>query len=126
MTMVLLAASAIAAAAAQTGSGQMLYQRHCQSCHAIEAGRNTPAGPTLFGIVGRRIAAERAFNYSPALRRLGAEAKHWTAARLGAFLADPERVAPGTEMSFPGLRHQADRRALINWLAGRSQEHDHR
>lgn len=96
-------------------TGARLY-RQCRSCHALERGANTPAGPTLFGIVGRPIAAERGFNYSPALRRFAARERQWTRARLDRFLADPEGVVPGTEMSSPGVGDPAERRALIDWL----------
>ena len=32
---------------------ERLYRQHCYACHALEPGRNTPAGPNLHGIVGR-------------------------------------------------------------------------
>lgn len=98
--------------------GEQLY-RQCYACHALEPGRNTPAGPTLHAIVGRPIAAEPGFNYSPALRRLAAEHERWTSELLDRFLADPAALAPGTEMGFPGLPASAERRALIDWLQAR-------
>ena len=93
----------------------------CVACHALEPGRNTPAGPTLHAIVGRRIAAEPGFNYSPALRRFARSNGRWTPALLDRFLADPEGFVPGTEMGSIGMRDAARRRALIAWLrtAGR-------
>ena len=100
------------------GEGARLY-RQCQACHALERGANTPAGPTLFGVVGRSIAAERGFNYSPALRRFAARERQWTPDRLDHFLADPEAVVPGTEMSFDGIADPSQRRAIINWLAAK-------
>jgi cytochrome c len=111
----LLLAAWLAAAAWQPADGARLY-RQCLACHALEPGRNTPAGPTLFGIVGRGIASERDFNYSPAMRRFAARERNWSAARLDRFLADPERVVVGTEMGFRGINDPAARRALIDWL----------
>lgn len=98
------------------GRGEILY-RQCFACHALDPGANTPAGPTLAGIVGRRIAAEPEFNYSPALRRLAAEQRKWSPDLLDQFLRDPDLVAPGTEMGFAGLDSERDRTALIAWLA---------
>jgi cytochrome c2 len=105
----------LATAAWQPADGARLY-RQCQACHALEPGRNTPAGPTLFAIVGRAIASERDFNYSPAMRGFAARERSWTAERLDRFLADPERIVVGTEMGFPGINDPAARRALIDWL----------
>jgi cytochrome c len=45
----------------QQADGERLF-RQCYACHAIEPGRNTPAGPTLHALVGRPIAAEPGFN----------------------------------------------------------------
>ena len=109
----LVAAALIAAtpiAATPPGFGE------CVACHALEPGRNTPAGPTLHAIVGRRVASLGGFDYSPALRRFAARNPRWTPALLDRFLADPETVVPGTEMGYIGLRDPARRRALIAWL----------
>ena len=110
----------LAAAPTPAPSGELLY-RQCRSCHALEPGANTAAGPTLFGLVGRPIAAERGFNYSPAMRRVAARERLWTRARLDRFLTDPERVVAGIEMSYPGMDDPAERRALIDWIDARSR-----
>ena len=101
--------------AAELALGERMYRR-CYACHALEPGRNTPAGPTLHDIVGRAIAAEPGFNYSPALRRLAERQGRWSPMLLDQFLADPAAVAPGTEMGFPGLEDPSERQALLRWL----------
>ena len=106
------AASGLAADAARA---EQLY-RQCYACHALEPDRNTPAGPTLHAVVGRPIAGEGGFNYSPALRRLAQRHGRWTPELLDRFIADPAAVAPGTEMGYPGLASADDRRILIAWL----------
>ena len=118
-----LAASLMAAAmlaapprAPNDGAGASAFAE-CIACHALEPGRNTPAGPTLHGIVGRPVAALPGFNYSPALRRFAARNPRWTPALLQRFLTDPEAVVPGTEMGFVGIRDEERRAALIAWLA---------
>jgi len=103
----LLAAAAIAGVFGQ-----------CAACHALEPGRDTPAGPTLYRIVGRPVASLPGFNYSPAMRRFAARNPRWTPALLDRFLAEPEAVVPGTEMGYIGMRDPDRRRALIAWLAG--------
>jgi cytochrome c len=124
MRLLALAVLALIAAGAACGApppadlprGEILY-RQCMACHALEPGGNTPAGPTLAGIVGRRVAGEPDFNYSPALRRLAAEQPQWTPDLLDRFLRDPESIAPGNEMGFAGFESQRDRATLIAWLA---------
>ena len=114
----LLAGAACAVSPAQEAAavgGEQAWRR-CQAFHALEPGANSPAGPTLHAVVGRRIAAEEGFNYSPALRRFAERRPRWTAALLDRFLADPEEMVPGTEMGFPGMADAAERRALIDWL----------
>ena len=114
----LLAAAAALAAQPAPNRGAQIYRRVCFGCHALEPGRNTPAGPTLHGLAGRPIAASPGFNYSPAFRRFAARERRWTRALLERFLADPERLVPGTEMSLPPLS-LAERRAVSAWLQPR-------
>jgi cytochrome c len=95
----------------------------CVACHALEPGRNTPAGPTLHGIVGRPVASLPGFNYSPALRSFARRNPIWTRALLDAYLADPDGLVPGTEMGFAGMRGEARRAALLAWLGARPRRH---
>jgi cytochrome c len=90
--------------------------RKCTACHALEPGANTAAAPTLDRVVGRPVAAEKTYNYSPALRRFAAANPRWTPELLDRFIAAPERLVPGTEMGFPGLADAVSRKALIGWL----------
>ncbi|HYD11833.1 MAG TPA: c-type cytochrome [Allosphingosinicella sp.] len=113
-----LAAAAALAAQPAPNRGAEVYRRVCFSCHALDPGRNTPAGPTLHGLAGRPIAGLRGFNYSPALRRFAAREGRWTRALLERFLADPDALVPGIEMSLPRLS-AADRQAVAAWLSPR-------
>jgi len=101
---------------AASTKGAMLYRR-CIACHALEPGGNSPAGPTLHNIVGRRVAAEPGFHYSPALQRFAERHPRWTPQALSLFLVDPLAAVPGTHMGFAGLADPAERRTLIRWLA---------
>ena len=104
--------------------GEQIYRQNCYACHALEAGRNTAAGPSLHDIVGRPVAAEHSFNYSPAMRRLAGREERWTPELLDRFLAEPETAVPGTEMGFEGLGDPIERRALIGWLRERNGTSD--
>lgn len=97
-------------AQADHAHGAAAYAAQCAPCHGStgEGGQ----GPALGGIAGRK-AASGAFDYSPALRRLGWT---WNAARLDRYLADPKAVAPGTSMPVR-VTDANERRHLVAWLS---------
>lgn len=98
-------------AAADPAAGQGLW-RGCQACHQLEPGQNT-TGPYLHGVVGRPVASAVGFNYSGALV---AAADVWTPENLDAFLENPRNFAPGTTMTYSGMRSPQDRANLIAYL----------
>jgi cytochrome c len=68
--------------------------------------------------VGRQVAANDDFNYSQAMRDFGGR---WTRERLDQFLADPAATVPGTSMAFPGIRDEAQRKQLIDFLQSKAE-----
>lgn len=96
-------------------AGERAYQK-CYSCHALEPGAGKLQGPSLHGIVGRRVAAEPGFDYSPALRRFARANPRWAPELLDRMIADPEVLVPGTSMSFHGISDAEERRALLAYL----------
>lgn len=115
----LLAGSAVtawcSAAGADPARGERVFQR-CFACHSVVAGEDKVPGPSLRGVIGRRAATQPGFRFSPALIEAGARGLVWTRATLDAYLADPERFLPGTEMAMPGLCEAVDRRDVIDYL----------
>lgn len=108
-----LAAALLLAAAAPAGAqdGQALFNAQCKSCHTV-TGVNSPAGPTLKGIAGRKIAAAPGYNFSTGLK---AKTGTWTDASLDAYLANPSGFAPGGKM-FARVAQPAARTAIIGYL----------
>ena len=86
----------------------------CLSCHAIAADEPALEGPTLWGVMGRRIAGAADYEYSDALRK---QQGVWDRETLDRFLAGPQAFAPGTQMTLGGVRNPADRAAVIDFLA---------
>ena len=41
----------------------------------------------------------------------------WDKATLDKYLADPQGMVSGNKMIFPGVKDEADRKALIDYLA---------
>lgn len=101
-------------AAADAGAGEGLF-RQCAACHKLDGSDGT--GPHLNGVVGRDIASIGGFAYSDALTGLEGS---WTPEALAAFLENPKGYAPGTKMTYNGMRKVEDRANLIAYLASTS------
>ena len=85
----------------------------CRACHVADQEQNR-VGPHLVNSIGRDIASVVGYNYSSALQDLQGE--RWTPEAMDAWLTNPRDYAPGTKMSYPGLRDEADRRDLLAYL----------
>jgi len=93
--------------------GRRLFGQ-CAACHTVREGGPDLNGPNLHGVVGRPIAEGRArVGYSAALQ---AKRGVWTPEALDAWLASPQRFAPGTSMRFGGIADPLDRADVIAYL----------
>ena len=101
------------AAVGEDGSG--LFNT-CRACHALDSAAKGMAGPNLAGLIGRKVAGDANFDYSPVLRQARAEGRVWTAAALEQFVADPEGMFPGMWMTARPLANPAERQALVRFL----------
>mgnify|MGYP003700512509 CR=1 FL=1 len=92
--------------------GETLFNR-CKSCHSVEPGVSR-VGPSLHDIYGSKPGTADGFSrYSKAITGLDGV---WDTESLSAFLENPRAYAKGTRMAFGGLRKEADRMALIEYL----------
>ena len=92
--------------------------RKCAACHTFDQDGADRIGPNLWNVVGADIAARDGFAYSPAMANLEG---NWTFAALDAFLTKPKAFAPGTKMSFAGVRKAAARASIIAFLRSQSE-----
>jgi cytochrome c len=100
-------------ASASAADGEGLW-RGCRSCHALESGQHG-TGPALYGVVNRPVQFYDDFSgYSGALAEV---VDVWTPEHLNGFLENPKGYAPGTAMSYNGMRSAEDRANLIAYLA---------
>ncbi len=99
-------------AAADVAKGAKVFGK-CKACHKIEAGVNA-TGPSLYGVIDRTVGTADGFSFSG---KLAAVASTWDAETLFEFLRKPKEFAPGTKMSFSGLKKETDRVNLIAYLA---------
>ncbi|CUH68130.1 Cytochrome c552 [Thalassovita gelatinovora] len=98
-------------AEADVAKGAKVFSK-CKACHKIEEGANA-TGPSLYGVVGRTVGSIDGFGYSGSLV---AVADVWSPDHLNDFLTNPKGFAPGTKMSFAGLKKITDRANLVAYL----------
>ena len=101
-----------AAAAGDAARGAQVF-RQCAACHSIAPGEHM-TGPSLAHVWNRRAATAEGFaRYSDALKRSGLT---WDESNLDRWLAGPEKLVPGNDMTFPGVRDGQARQDLIAYL----------
>lgn len=98
---------------ADVASGESLAKKQCVSCHTFPEGGKAGVGPNLYGVVGAERGRAAGFSYSNAIKgKPGA----WSYDELNAWLAKPTAYAPGTRMSFAGLKSSEQRADVIVYL----------
>jgi len=88
--------------------------RKCEACHTLAADGQELQGPSLRGVMGRQSGTLASFKFSPAMRNSGIV---WDGESLDRYLLDPMRAIPGSRMPFLGLRDDAEREAVVCYLA---------
>lgn len=84
----------------------------CGACHAVEPGSHG-IGPSLAGVFGAKAGHASDFEYSQAMLDSGLT---WNAATLDRYLDNPKGVVPGTTMSFAGVKDDAKRAQIVEYL----------
>jgi cytochrome c len=100
--------------AAYVGDPGAQVFRACIACHTLRPDEGNRAGPTLAGLMGRRIATLPGYNFSPALKKLDIVWTPETVAKL--FEVGPATFTPGTKMPEQTINSAEDRLALVKFL----------
>lgn len=92
--------------------GAQVY-RACAACHTLTEDGGPRAGPTLHGVMGRKIATAPGYAYSDALKKLDIVWTKETIAKL--FEVGPSVYTPGTKMPEQYVKGD-DIKALVDFL----------
>ncbi len=85
----------------------------CIACHTFTEGGKNGLGPNLYGVVGSQIALVDGYSFSAALK---AKTGTWTFDKLNEWLTKPAAFAPGTKMTFAGIKDAPQRADVIAYL----------
>ena len=107
-------------ASADVQKGDTIAHQVCAVCHSLNEGGQAIVGPNLYGIVGAQHDHQAGFDYSAALQKF--KGQPWTYEELNKWLYDPLTYAPGTRMTYAGLKSTQQRADLIAYL--RSLSHN--
>jgi cytochrome c len=89
--------------------------RACMACHSL-VDKTNKTGPSLVGVVGRKVASVEGFNYSDGMKEFAATGAVWDEATLSKYLENPKAMVPKTKMAFAGVKKEGDRADLIAFL----------
>ena len=85
----------------------------CKTCHTFGKGEPARIGPNLYGIVGEKVAERTGFPFSDALKKV---AGAWDFEALNHWLDAPQKLAPGSKMTFAGVHDEQARADVIAYL----------
>lgn len=88
----------------------------CKTCHGVVEGKNM-VGPSLHGLLGRTSGTVPGYSYSTANKNSGIV---WNEAKLFQYLETPQRIIPGTKMTYTGLKDPQKRADVIAYLKTQS------
>jgi cytochrome c len=97
---------------AKPPDGPTLFKQQCATCHANNLNDPARQGPSLFGIVGRRVGSVEGFHYSAGF---GKADFTWDDAKLDAWMTNPQAMIPGSVMAYRQAKPEI-RAAIIAYL----------
>jgi cytochrome c len=105
------------AADGNPAQGQRVFGA-CAACHSLRPDQNM-TGPSLAGLWNRKAGTLASFSrYSPAMKSANIE---WNDKTLDEWIADPQHVIPGNQMTFAGIKDARQRADLLAFIKEATQ-----
>lgn len=101
-----------------TASAAQLFA-NCQACHSAVSGAPHKFGPNLHGFFGAPAASREGYSYSEAMSQSGLT---WDRDTLIEFLKMPEKLVPGTKMTYHTSLNDAELSQLVDFLGEQLKE----
>jgi cytochrome c len=113
----IIIASQSFAAEGNSARGQRVFGA-CATCHSLQPDQNM-TGPSLANVWNRRAGSLESFSrYSDALKSANIV---WNGKTLDEWIKDPQRVVPGNQMTFAGIKDARQRADLLAFLKDATQ-----
>src|SRR5260370_35629741 len=97
---------------AKPRDGAALFKQQCATCHTTNLSDATRQGPSLFGIIGRRVGTSEGFHYSADFAKADFVCDE---ARLDAWMINPQAMIPSAVMPYRPSKPEI-RAAVIGYL----------
>mgnify|MGYP001157056694 CR=1 FL=1 len=95
-------------------NGEKQFARKCSVCHSLTASSKRRAGPTLYGVFGRKVGSVEDYPYSKELIDMDLV---WDERTINLLFKDgPDVVTPGSKMPVQRIQGDQDRADLISYL----------
>ena len=95
-------------------NGEKQFARKCSVCHSLTPSSKRRAGPTLYGVFGRKVGAVADYPYS---KELIAMDLVWNEENIDWLFKDgPDVVTPVSKMPVQRIKGEQDRADLISYL----------
>jgi cytochrome c len=102
-------------AGGNAAAGAVIFEEDCSECHSINTSAKNKNGPTLRGVVGRKVGAAPGYDdYSDSVKK---SKLIWTVGELDKYLTNPKRFSPTIKMKFDGIADAKARADLIEYLS---------
>ena len=95
-------------------NGEKQFARKCSVCHSLTPSSKRRAGPTLYGVFGRKVGTVADYPYSKELIAMDLVWNEETIDQL--FKDGPDVVTPGSKMPVQRIKGEQDRADLISYL----------
>jgi cytochrome c len=100
------------ATGASAAVGQQVFERRCRTCHGGTAPADSPIGPSLAGVIGKRAGTQPSGVHS---RAMTDSEIVWDRASLRRFLSRPSREIPDTLMPV-SVADPAELESVLDYL----------